>query len=73
MQYEDRTLPPNSYSEDSLGMRVSGNVRDGVVGGQNLVCLIVWDLNGKLLLECHDYLHSVQAVKPKVVLKVGSR
>lgn len=37
---------------------------------KDLVCLRVWDLDRKLVLDSHDYLHGVQRVQAEVILEV---
>ena len=40
-----------------LGLRVRGDVLDGVVDGEDLVRLVVGDLERELLLDGHHHLH----------------
>lgn len=50
-----------------------GYVLNGEGAGNYLVCLQVGDLQLELLLQRHHDLHSVQAIKPEILLEMDVR
>lgn len=54
-------------------LRMRSDKVDRWIDGVNFLCFIVRDLEGEFFLERHHNLNSVQAIKSKVLLEMGSR
>lgn len=52
---------------------MAGNVVHCIFYREDFVCICIWDLDLELLLKGHDQLYNIQAVQPKVLLKVCRR
>merc|ERR1712061_277247 len=39
----------------------------------HLLCLLIWDLNVELFLDCHDQLNGIETVSTQVLSETGAR
>lgn len=53
-------------------LRMRSDEVNRCIDGVNFLCFIVRDLEGEFFLERHHNLNSVQAIKSKVLLEMGS-
>jgi hypothetical protein len=61
---------PKPCEFTSMRVRLGANVCHCLIDAVDGIRLLVWDLNAKFLLNCHDDFNGVQTVQTKVIPKV---